>query len=70
MLWGLALLPEIVYVKDIYSGSYKRANTMFKLTYQAFIMFGISWIYLYQASKVWKGLAIKILASISLFAFV
>ena len=38
---GLVILPEVVYVKDIYSGDYKRANTMFKLTYQAFIMFGM-----------------------------
>lgn len=38
---GLIFLPEIIYVKDIYSGDYKRANTMFKLTYQAYIMFGI-----------------------------
>ena len=38
---GLVLIPEVIYVKDIYSGDYKRANTMFKLTYQAFIMFGI-----------------------------
>ena len=43
---GLILLPEIVYVKDIYSGDYKRANTMFKLTYQAFIMFGICFGYI------------------------
>ncbi|MGI6019940.1 MAG: DUF2298 domain-containing protein [Lachnospiraceae bacterium] len=38
---GLVLLPELIYVVDIYSGSYYRANTMFKLTYQAFILFGI-----------------------------
>ncbi len=44
---GLILLPEIVYVQDIYSGDYKRANTMFKLTYQAYIMFGISFGYLF-----------------------
>lgn len=37
---GLVLIPEIIYVKDIYTGDYKRANTMFKLTYQAFILFG------------------------------
>lgn len=37
---GLVLLPELVYVVDIYGG-HKRANTMFKLTYQAFILFGI-----------------------------
>lgn len=38
---GLILLPELIYVVDIYSGDYKRANTMFKFTYQAFIMFGL-----------------------------
>jgi YYY domain-containing protein len=43
---GLILMPELVYVKDIYSGSYKRANTMFKLTYQAFIMFGMCMPYI------------------------
>jgi YYY domain-containing protein len=44
---GLILLPEIIYVKDIYSGDYKRANTMFKLTYQAYILFGICFGYLF-----------------------
>ena len=43
---GLIIIPEIIYVKDIYSGDYKRANTMFKLTYQAFIMFGIAFGYI------------------------
>lgn len=38
---GLVMMPEVIYVKDIYSGDYKRANTMFKLTYQAFIMFSM-----------------------------
>lgn len=67
---GLILLPEIVYVKDIYSGDYKRANTMFKLTYQAFIMFGISFGYIYiRLLKYAKGVAIKILTGISLMAF-
>lgn len=42
---GLVLLPEIIYVVDIYQGAYERANTMFKLTYQAFIMFGIGMAY-------------------------
>lgn len=37
----LIILPEIIYVKDIYIPSFHRANTMFKLTYQAFILFGI-----------------------------
>ncbi|MFT4143581.1 MAG: DUF2298 domain-containing protein [Mobilitalea sp.] len=44
---GLILMPEVIYIEDIYSGDYKRANTMFKLTYQAFIMFGISMGYIF-----------------------
>jgi YYY domain-containing protein len=44
---GLILLPEIIYIKDIYDGDYKRANTMFKLTYQAFIMFGLCLGYIF-----------------------
>ena len=38
---GLVLIPEVVYVRDIYESGYARSNTMFKLTYQAWIMFGI-----------------------------
>jgi len=37
----LIIVPEIIYLKDIYIPSYHRANTMFKLTYQSFIMFYI-----------------------------
>jgi YYY domain-containing protein len=44
---GLILIPEVIFVQDIYSGDYKRANTMFKLTYQAFIMFGICFGYIF-----------------------
>lgn len=39
---GLLLIPEIVHVIDIYYNGFHRANTMFKLTYQAFIMFCIT----------------------------
>lgn len=39
---GLTLLPEIVYVADIYSEGFPRCNTMFKLTYQAFILLGLT----------------------------
>ncbi len=42
---GLILLPEIIYVEDIYQ-NYRRANTMFKLTYQGFIMFGLAMGYI------------------------
>ena len=38
---GLVLIPEFIFVKDIYIDAFPRANTMFKLGYQAFIMFGI-----------------------------
>ncbi|NLM10511.1 MAG: hypothetical protein GX213_07015 [Clostridiaceae bacterium] len=44
---GLVLIPELVYVKDIYEYGYARANTMFKLTYQAFIMFGLAAGYIF-----------------------
>lgn len=43
---GLVLTPEEIYISDIYAGDYKRANTMFKLVYQAFILFGISMGYI------------------------
>lgn len=42
---GLILLPELIYVVDIYSGEYKRANTMFKFTYQAFVLLSLAWSY-------------------------
>lgn len=42
---GLILVPEIVYVVDIYSGEFKRANTMFKFTYQAFTLLSLAWAY-------------------------
>ena len=38
---GLILMPELVYVRDIYGSANQRTNTMFKLTYQAFILFGV-----------------------------
>ena len=38
---GLILIPELVYVKDIYEEGFSRSNTMFKLTYQAYVMFGL-----------------------------
>ncbi len=45
--WAICLLalPELVYVVDIYSGDFKRANTMFKFTYQAFVLLGLVWAY-------------------------
>lgn len=43
---GLIVIPELVYVRDIYENGNARSNTMFKLTYQAYLMFGISMAYI------------------------
>lgn len=43
---GLIIFPEVFYIKDIYIHEYQRANTMFKMTYQAFIMLYISVSYI------------------------
>lgn len=43
---GLIFIPEFVYIRDIYEKTAPRANTMFKLTYQAYIMFGIMMAYI------------------------
>ncbi|MGB9637213.1 MAG: DUF2298 domain-containing protein [Microgenomates group bacterium] len=68
----LVIIPEIIYVKDIYITSYHRANTMFKLTYQSFVMFSISigYIIIRILSSLRKGLFKKtfFLLSFTLFA--
>ena len=48
--WILIFLPEFFYIKDIYIASHHRANTMFKLTYQAFVMFYLSSGYIFSRS--------------------
>lgn len=65
---GLVIAPEIVYVKDICeTGGYARANTMFKLTYQAYIMFAIMTAYAIFSSYKKKGInALKVIFSITL----
>ena len=42
---GLIAIPEFVYVRDIYENGHARANTMFKLTYQAYMLFGMTMSY-------------------------
>ncbi len=66
--WLLILIPEIVYVKDIYINSYQRANTMFKLTYQSFIMFSLAggYIIVKTLSNLKKKLS-HFLYAVSLF---
>lgn len=65
---GLVLIPEFVYVRDIYEETNARANTMFKLTYQAFIMFGVCVGYiaavLWNSQKKWKKIAAYVIVGI------
>jgi len=56
---GLFIIPEIIYISDIYP-AHPRANTMFKLGYQAFIMFGIGAGYtfarlIYESKRLLKA---------------
>lgn len=46
----LIVIPEFFYIKDIYPAHF-RANTMFKLGYQAFIIMGIASAYTYILFK-------------------
>jgi len=52
--FGLIAIPEIIYVKDIYPND-PRANTMFKLTYQAFIMLTIGIGYSFTRMFLCRG---------------
>ncbi len=54
----LILLPEFVYLKDIYP-TYYRANTMFKLVFQAFIMLSLSSGYILYRFSQWFRYVIK-----------
>lgn len=46
----LIIVPEFFYIKDIYPDHF-RANTMFKLGYQAFMMMGIASVYVFILIK-------------------
>lgn len=69
----LILLPELIYAKDIYPAHY-RANTMFKLVFQSFIMLSLASGYIIartaqrlKNTKTLKGLLIYSLFFISCF---
>ena len=62
---GLIIMPEIIYVEDIYTTSY-RANTMFKMTYQGFMLFGICMAYILMRALMLAGKGVKALAVIGL----
>jgi len=65
--WFLILIPEIFYLKDIYIHSHQRANTMFKLTYQSFVMFSLVIPYIFIRILIF--LKKKLLKAIFLFIF-
>ena len=66
----LILIPELIYVKDIYPAHY-RANTMFKLVFQAFIMLSVAsgYIVVRIISSVKKPFAICYLPFASILIF-
>lgn len=64
---GLVAIPELVYVRDIYENRNARANTMFKLTYQAYIMFGMTMAYvIFRLLIVNRKKILKAIAAIGL----
>ena len=68
---GLIFIPEIVYVRDIYEKTAPRANTMFKLTYQAYIMFGMTMLYaIFRLLIIGKNRILKAVSVIGLLLFV
>lgn len=58
----LVIIPEIIYIKDIYVFDYRRANTMFKLVYQAFIIYSLVSGYIFI--KFRKNLPLRFLFSL------
>lgn len=54
----LIIIPEFFYIKDIYPAHF-RANTMFKLGYQAFMMMSIGAAYVFAMIKKTNPLSLK-----------
>jgi len=67
----LIIIPELIYLKDIYIFEHRRANTMFKLVYQAFMMYSlISGYAVYRLSQILKGSLKLIYLFIFLLVFI
>jgi len=64
----LILIPEFFYIKDIYPAHF-RANTMFKLGYQAFIMMGVASTFVFYLIWSSKGVTRYILKAFFLIPF-
>jgi len=63
----LIIIPEIIYVKDIYIPSFHRANTMFKLVYQSFMIYALTSGYIIV--RILKGVSAKPLKFLLFFVF-
>ncbi|MDO8452350.1 MAG: DUF2298 domain-containing protein [bacterium] len=73
--WVLIAVPEFIYVKDIYIESYQRANTMFKFTYQSFVMFALGSAYILtrvgeHKLRTIKKLPFKLLVLLPISAYI
>ena len=67
---GLVLIPELVYVRDIYEAGNARANTMFKLTYQAYILFGMVMGYaIWRLLCLTREVLVKVISIVGLLCF-
>lgn len=68
----LVIIPEIGYIKDIYIYEHRRANTMFKLVYEAFIMYSlVSGYALFRFSQKFKKFkAVNLYRLVFLLVFV
>ena len=73
----LIVIPEFFYLRDIYT-TYFRANTMFKLVYQAFMMFSLANAYMmvrfltffkFHKTSFWKRLLVLPYAVLGFFLF-
>lgn len=70
----LIVAPEFIYVKDIYPAHY-RANTMFKLGYQAFMMlslvtsFSIAYIFHYGRRLLWLPITFVLLVLVFIYPY-
>lgn len=68
---GLVFIPELVYVRDIYENGSARANTMFKLTYQAYIMFAMTMAYvIFRFIAVFRKKILKAAGGTALFLLI
>ncbi len=64
----LVFIPEFFYIKDIYPAHF-RANTMFKLGYQAFIMMSVASAYTFYVIIRQKNVVAKILRIVWIIPF-